>query len=144
MKRQRLPSLILLSSALAVATANFCNDRAQAQPSRAQGQIVTPGSGIVGSGGNASRARTNVKLLVPAGGLGSVAPPSPTGAAGPEELPPISGVYYANTPASLRWLVYMGWSRNRPTAAIPTLQPEIQLAGRGRLPLSKPLTLPTQ
>ena len=101
MKRQRLPRLVLLCSSLAIAMANFCSDRVNAEPTRAHGQIVTPDSGIVGSGGNASRARTNVKLLVPAGGLGSVAPPSPTGAADPEELPPISGVYYANTPASL-------------------------------------------
>jgi kumamolisin len=101
MKRQRLPRLVLLCLSLAIAMANFCSDRVNAEPTRVHGQIVTPGSGIVGSGGNASRARTNVKLLVPAGGLGSVAPPSPTGAAGLEELPPISGVYYANTPASL-------------------------------------------
>src|SRR5215813_5239918 len=101
MKKERLPSLILLSSALVIATANFSNDRAEAQPSRAQGQIVTPESGIVGSVGNASRARTNVKLLVPPGGLGSVGPPLTTGGAGPAELPPISGVYYANSPASL-------------------------------------------
>ena len=32
---------------------------------------------------------------------GSVAPPSPSNAGGPAELPPVAGAYYANTPASL-------------------------------------------
>ena len=99
---RRCPShLFLLCSALAIGTANFYIDRAEAQPARARGQVVTPESGVVGPDDTGSRARTNVKLFVPAGGPGSVAPPSHPGAVGPEELPPISGAYYANTPASL-------------------------------------------
>jgi kumamolisin len=99
---RRCPShLLLLCSALAIGTANFYNDRAEAQPTRAEGQVVTPESGVVQPGDTGSRARTNVKLVVPAGGPGSVAPPSPSPAAGPSELPPVSGAYYANTPASL-------------------------------------------
>jgi subtilase family serine protease len=93
--------LALFCSALAIATANFFSDRLNAEPTRAHGQIVTPESGMVQSEGAGSRARTNVKFFIAADGPGSVVPPSPTGAAVPEELPPIPGAYFANTPASL-------------------------------------------
>src|SRR5215469_16813002 len=99
---RRCPShLLLFCSALAVATVSFYNDRAVAQPARGEAQVVTPGSSVPKPQDAGIRAHTNVKLAVPASGPGSVAPPSPSGAAGPQELPPVPGVYFANTPASL-------------------------------------------
>ncbi|MBV8133868.1 MAG: S53 family peptidase [Alphaproteobacteria bacterium] len=99
---RRCPShLLLLCSAIAIGMANFYNDRAEAQPVRGEGQVVTPESGLVRPEDTGVRAHTHVKLFVPASGLGSVAPPSPSGAAAPGELPPVSGAYYSNTPASL-------------------------------------------
>src|SRR5271169_5179356 len=101
MGRRCLSHLALFCSALAIATGSFYTDRAVAQPARGEAQVVTPGSSVQKPEDAGIRAHTNVKLVVPAGGPGSVAPPSPSGAAGPEELPPIPGVYFANTPASL-------------------------------------------
>jgi kumamolisin len=99
---RRCPSrLLLFCSALAIATASFDANRTEAQPAQGQAQIVTPESSLVRPDDAGTRAHTNVKLLVPADGLGSLVPPSPSAAAKPEELPPISGAYYANTPASL-------------------------------------------
>jgi kumamolisin len=98
----RCPShLALFCSVLAIATASFYTDRAVAQPARGEAQVVTPGSSVPKPEDAGIRAHTNVKLVVPADGPGSIAPPSPSGAAGPEELPPIPGAYFANTPASL-------------------------------------------
>jgi kumamolisin len=99
--RRRCPSVFLVCAALAIAAASFDTDRAEAQPARGQAQIVTPESSMVRPGDAGTRAHTNVKLLVPADGLGSVIPPSPSAAGKPEELPPATGAYYANTPASL-------------------------------------------
>jgi kumamolisin len=101
MEWRRPSHLLLYCSVLAIGMASFDNDRAEAQPAGAQGQVVTPESSVVRTEDTGVRAHTNVKLLVPAGGPGSVAPPSPSGAAGAEELPPGPGFYYANTPASL-------------------------------------------
>jgi kumamolisin len=101
MVRRWTSRLLLFCAALAIATSSFYTDRAVAQPASGEAQVVTPGSSVVGPNDAGIRAHTNVKLVVPAGGPGSVAPPSPSGAAGPEELPPFPGVYFANTPASL-------------------------------------------
>ena len=101
MERRWTSHLLLFCSAFAITTASSYHDRAMAQPPRAGAQVVTPGSSEPKPEDAGIRARTNVKLLVPADGPGSVSPPTPSGAAGPAELPPISGVYFANTPASL-------------------------------------------
>jgi subtilase family serine protease len=86
---------------MVITTVSFYSDRAVAQPERGEAQVVTPGSSVPKPEDAGIRAHTNVKLVVPAGGPGSVVPPSPSGAAGPEELPPVPGAYFANTPASL-------------------------------------------
>jgi hypothetical protein len=65
---------------------------------------MTPGSSLVQPDDAGTSAPTNGKLLVPTDAFGSVVPPSPLASAGPEELAPISGAYYANTPASLACL----------------------------------------
>jgi kumamolisin len=99
---RRCPSHpLLFCLALAIATTSFFAGRAEAQPVRGEGQVVTPESSVVRTEDTGIRAHTNVRLIVPTGAPGNVAPPAPSGAAGPEELPPGPGFYYANTPASL-------------------------------------------
>jgi subtilase family serine protease len=65
------------------------------------GQIVTPSSSIARPEDVGTRARTTIKLFIPADGLASIVPPSPLSAATPEDLPPFPGLYAWNTPASL-------------------------------------------
>jgi hypothetical protein len=115
---RRCPSRLLsFCSALAIATAGFYADRAVAQPVKGEAQVVTPGSSVPKPEDTGVRGHTNLKLVVPPAGLGSVAPPSPSGAAGPEELPPSPGLILRIRP--LRSLVCTGWYRDRAMAAIP-------------------------
>jgi kumamolisin len=101
MERRWTSCLVSFCSALAIATASFYTGRAVAQPASGEAQVVTPGSSVPKPENAGIHARTNVKLVFPASGIGSVAPPSPSNASGPEELPPVPGAYFANTPASL-------------------------------------------
>jgi hypothetical protein len=117
MVRRWTSHLLLFCSALAIATASFYTDRAVAQPASGEAQVITPGSSVPKPEDAGIRAHTNVKLLVPEGGPGSVAPPSPANAAGPAELPPVSGLIMRTHP--LRLLVCTGWYRDRVMAAIP-------------------------
>ena len=73
----------------------------QAQSAFPNGQIVTPSSGIARPEDVGVRARTTIKLFIPAGGPTNITPPSPAQGVTPEEAPPLSGLYTWNTPASL-------------------------------------------
>ena len=75
MERRWTSCLFLLCSALAIATASLYADRAVAQPGKGEVQVVTPGSSVPKPEDAGIHARTNVKLVVPLVGLGSVAPP---------------------------------------------------------------------
>jgi len=101
MERRWTSCLLSFCSALTIATVSSYGDRAVAQPARGEAQVVTPGSSVPKPENAGIHARTNVKIVLPASGIGSVAPPSPSNAGGPAELPPVSGAYFANTPASL-------------------------------------------
>jgi hypothetical protein len=115
---RRCPSHpLLFCLALAIATTSFFAGRAEAQPVRGEGQVVTPESSVVRTEDTGIRAHTNVRLIVPTGAPGNVAPPAPSGAAGPEELPPAPDSTMRIRP--LHSLVYIGWLRDRTIAAIP-------------------------
>ena len=101
MERRWTSCLLSFCSALTIATVSSYGDRAVAQPGRGEAQVVTPGSSVPKPENAGIHARTNVKIVFPASAIGSVAPPSPSNAGGPAELPPVSGAYFANTPASL-------------------------------------------
>jgi hypothetical protein len=74
---------------------------AQAQRAVSDGQLVTPTSGIARPEDAGVRARTTINLFIPAAEPANITPPSPRLSAAPEELPPLSGLYTWNTPASL-------------------------------------------
>jgi kumamolisin len=99
--RRGLSFAILLGPSLATGMLSFPASPAPAQQAFPDGQIVTPTSGIVHPEDVGVRAHTTVKLFVPSEGPGNITPPSPGHAAVPEELPPLSGLYTWNTPASL-------------------------------------------
>jgi kumamolisin len=101
MGRRGLSLTLLLSPALAIGMLTFSANPSQAQQVLSNGQIVTPPSGIAGPEDLGVRARTTVKFFIPAGEPTDVTPPSARHGATPEELPPVSGLYTWNTPASL-------------------------------------------
>jgi kumamolisin len=101
MDRRRLLPNLFLCSALASGVLSFPADRAAAQRALHDGRVETPDSSIAHPEDAGTRAHTTIKLFIPTGGPTSVTPPSPLRAAAPTELPPFSGLYSWNTPASL-------------------------------------------
>jgi kumamolisin len=101
MGRQGLSLALLLGPAVATGMVSFSANPAQAQRAVSDGQLVTPSSGIARPEDAGVRARTIIKLFIPAGEPANITPPSPRHSAAPEELPPLSGLYTWNTPASL-------------------------------------------
>jgi kumamolisin len=99
--RPGLSLALLLGTALATGVLSFSADPVQAQRAFSGGQLVTPSSGIARPEDVGVRARTTIKLYIPAGQSTNISPPSPQQSAASEELPPLSGLYTWNTPASL-------------------------------------------
>ena len=96
-----LSRALLLCSALAIWTACLYADRAEARSAWPEGQVVTPQSSIARPEDVGIRAHSTINLFIPSGGPESIAPPSPSRTVAPAELPPLSGLYSWNTPASL-------------------------------------------
>ena len=117
MERRWTSCLLSFCSALTIATVSSYGDRAVAQPARGEAQVVTPGSSVPKPENAGIHARTNVKIVFPASGIGSVAPPRPRMPAGPQSCPPSPGLILRTRPP--RSLVCMGWYRDRAMPAIP-------------------------
>jgi kumamolisin len=101
MERRRLLLTLVLWPVLTNGIIGFPVDRAEAQGALPNFEVVTPPSGIARPEDAGVRARTTIKLFMPAGGPANITPPSPRQGAAPQELPPFSGLYTWNTPASL-------------------------------------------
>jgi subtilase family serine protease len=101
----RIP-VLSRTALVALVGASLCGFAADANAQRAWprgGQVVTPESSVEAPGMAGGFAHTHLRIFVPAGGA-AVAPPTHAQVqqnAKTNELPPYSGYYYLETPASL-------------------------------------------